>query len=183
MADDIKEVLFSPEQLRARVAELGAEISRDYEGKDLLLVCILKGALVFMSDLMRSITIPVGIDFMAVTSYGAATRSSGVVRIIKDLDASVEGKHILIVEDIVDSGLTLSYLAASLRNRKPASVKVCTLLDKPDRREADISSDYNGFVIPDEFVVGYGLDYQEIYRNLPYVGVPKDYVWNGEAEE
>ena len=180
--DDIKEILLSAEQIESKVAQLGEEISRDYQGKDLLLVCILKGALVFMADLMRRITIPMCIDTMAVTSYGASTVSSGVVRIVKDLDAAVEGKHVLIVEDIVDSGLTLSYLASYLKNRKPASVRVCTLLDKPDRRKAPVVPDYNGFVIPDTFVVGYGLDYREKYRNLPFVGVPMDRVWNGDGE-
>ncbi|MBP7891991.1 MAG: hypoxanthine phosphoribosyltransferase [Firmicutes bacterium] len=182
MEDDIREILLSAELIESKVAQLGEEISRDYEGKDLLLVCILKGALVFMADLMRHITIPVCIDTMAVTSYGASTVSSGVVRIVKDLDAAVEGKHVLIVEDIVDSGLTLSYLASYLKNRKPASVRICTLLDKPDRRQAPIVPDYNGFVIPDKFVVGYGLDYREKYRNLPFVGVPMDRVWNCDGE-
>lgn len=180
IADDMSEILLSSEEIHVRVAELGKQISVDYEGKDLLLVGILKGALVFMADLMREITIPLDTDFMAVTSYGAATTSSGVVKIIKDLDVPIEGKDVLICEDIVDSGLTLSYLVANLRNRKPVSVKVCTLLDKPDRRDAPIVPDYNGFVIPDKFVVGYGLDYREKYRNLPFVGVPKDFVWNGE---
>ena len=181
--DDIREILLSAELIESKVAQLGEEISRDYQGKDLLLVCILKGALVFMADLMRHITIPVCIDTMAVTSYGASTVSSGVVRIVKDLDAAVEGKHVLIVEDIVDSGLTLNYLASYLKNRKPASVRICTLLDKPDRRRAPIVPNYNGFVIPDKFVVGYGLDYREKYRNLPFVGVPMDRVWNKDGEE
>ena len=180
--DDIREILLSAELLESKVAQLGEKISRDYQGKDLLLVCILKGALVFMADLMRHITIPVCIDTMAVTSYGASTVSSGVVRIVKDLDAAVEGKHVLIVEDIVDSGLTLSYLASYLKNRRPASVRICTLLDKPDRRQAPVVPDYNGFVIPDKFVVGYGLDYRERYRNLPFVGVPMDRVWNCDSE-
>ena len=180
--DDIREILLSAELIESKVAQLGEKISRDYQGKDLLLVCILKGALVFMADLMRHITIPVCIDTMAVTSYGASTVSSGVVRIVKDLDAAVEGKHVLIVEDIVDSGLTLSYLASYLKNRRPASVRICTLLDKPDRRQAPVVPDYNGFVIPDKFVVGYGLDYREKYRNLPFVGVPMDRVWNADSE-
>ena len=180
--DDIREILLSAELIESKVAQLGEKISRDYQGKDLLLVCILKGALVFMADLMRHITIPVCIDTMAVTSYGASTVSSGVVRIVKDLDAAVEGKHVLIVEDIVDSGLTLSYLASYLKNRRPASVRICTLLDKPDRRQAPVVPDYNGFVIPDRFVVGYGLDYRERYRNLPFVGVPMDRVWNCDGE-
>jgi hypoxanthine phosphoribosyltransferase len=181
--DDIKEILLTAEQIESKVAQMGAAISRDYQGKDVLLVCILKGAMVFMADLMRHISIPVCIDTMAVTSYGASTVSSGVVRVVKDLDVPAEGKHVLIVEDIVDSGLTLNYLASNLRNRKPASVKICTLLDKPDRRQAPVVPDYNGFVIPDKFVVGYGLDYRERYRNLPFVGVPKDRVWNRDGEE
>ncbi len=180
--DDIKEILLTAEQIESKVAELGAAISRDYQGQDVLLVCILKGALVFMADLMRHVTIPICIDTMAVTSYGVSTVSSGVVRIVKDLDVPAEGKHLLIVEDIVDSGLTLNYLASNLRNRRPASVRICTLLDKPDRRQAPVVPDYNGFIIPDRFVVGYGLDYQERYRNLPFVGVPKDHVWNREGK-
>lgn len=176
-ADDIREILITSEAIRERTAELGAEISRDYAGKDVLLVCVLKGAMVFMADLMRHITIPVCIDTIAVSSYGAATVSSGVVRIVKDLDAPVADKHVLVVEDIVDSGLTLSYLRNYLFNRKPASVRICTLLDKPERREVSITPDYCGFVIPNHFVVGYGLDYQERYRNLPFIGIPHDYVW------
>lgn len=183
IADDIKEVLITAEAIEERVAELGATISADYAGRDVLLVCVLKGAVVFMADLIRHITIPVCIDTMAVTSYGAATVSSGVVRIIKDLDSSIASKHVLIVEDIVDSGLTLNYLRAYLENRKPASVKVCTLLDKPERREAPITPDYCGFQIPNRFVVGYGLDYKEKYRNLPFVGVPHDYVWATNSSE
>ncbi len=177
IADDIREILITSEAIRERTAELGAEISRDYAGKDVLLVCVLKGAMVFMADLMRHITIPVCIDTIAVSSYGAATVSSGVVRIVKDLDAPVADKHVLVVEDIVDSGLTLSYLRNYLFNRKPASVRICTLLDKPERREVSITPDYCGFVIPNHFVVGYGLDYQERYRNLPFIGIPHDYVW------
>ncbi len=177
IADDIREILITSEAIRERTAELGAEISRDYAGKDVLLVCVLKGAMVFMADLIRHITIPVCIDTIAVSSYGAATVSSGVVRIVKDLDAPVADKHVLVVEDIVDSGLTLSYLRNYLFNRKPASVRICTLLDKPERREVSITPDYCGFVIPNHFVVGYGLDYQERYRNLPFIGIPHDYVW------
>ena len=176
IADDIREILITSEAIRERTAELGAEISRDYAGKDVLLVCVLKGAMVFMADLIRHITIPVCIDTIAVSSYGAATVSSGVVRIVKDLDAPVADKHVLVVEDIVDSGLTLSYLRNYLFNRKPASVRICTLLDKPERREVSITPDYCGFVIPNHFVVGYGLDYQERYRNLPFIGIPHDYV-------
>ncbi|OPZ64638.1 MAG: Hypoxanthine-guanine phosphoribosyltransferase [Firmicutes bacterium ADurb.Bin506] len=183
IADDIKQVLLSAETIEERVAELGGRVSADYAGKDVLLVCVLKGAMVFMADLIRHITIPVGIDTMAVTSYGAATVSSGVVRIVKDLDSPIAGKHVLIVEDIVDSGLTLNYLRTYLANRKPASVKVCTLLDKPERREAAVTPDYCGFEIPNLFVVGYGLDYQERYRNLPFVGIPHDYVWAKDGSQ
>jgi len=168
---DIKEVLFSTEALAARVRELGAEISADYAGKEILMVGVLRGAIVFMADLARAISRPVTIDFIAVTSYGASTQSSGVVRILKDLDEEVEGRHVLIVEDIIDSGLTLKYLYENIKSRKPASVRICTLLNKPSRRQAEVPVDYNGFTIPDYFVVGYGLDYAEKYRNLPYVGV------------
>jgi hypoxanthine phosphoribosyltransferase len=169
--DDISKVLLSTEQLDAKVRELGAQITRDYEGKKLLLVGVLKGALVFMVDLARSIDLPLEIDFMAVSSYGASTDSSGVVRIIKDLDASIENKHLLIVEDIVDTGLTLKYISEILRDRGPASLRICTLLNKKKPRKADVDLDYVGFQIPDKFVVGYGLDYAEIYRNLPYLAV------------
>ncbi len=172
------EVLLSQEQLRKRVEELGAEISRDYAGQPLLLVGILKGSVVFLADLIRSITIPMDYDFVAISSYGADTRSSGVVRMLKDLDAGIEGRHILIVEDVVDTGWTLrlSYLAENMRARKAASVKVCALLDKPSRRKVDVGVDYCGFVVEDVFVIGYGLDHDGQYRNLPYVGVlsPKD---------
>jgi hypoxanthine phosphoribosyltransferase len=163
------------------VAELGAEISRDYAGKDLMLICILKGANIFLADLVRQISIPVEYDFVAVSSYGADTKSSGVVRILKDLDESVESKHVLIVEDIVDTGLTLrlSYLLENLRSRRAASVKVCTLLDKPVRRRVDVPVDYCGFKVEDQFVVGYGLDYQGKYRPLPYIGVLKPEIYGG----
>jgi hypoxanthine phosphoribosyltransferase len=177
MVGTIEKILLTEDQLAQRVRELGQEISKDYEGKDLLVVGILKGAVLFMADLLRSISIPVKMDFMAVSSYGASTHSSGVVRITKDMDQSVEDKDILIVEDIVDTGLTLTYLLDNLGTRKPASVKCCVLLDKPSRRKVAITPDYRGFTIPDEFVVGYGLDYAEIYRNLPYVGVPKPEVY------
>lgn len=169
----IEKVLISEAELRARVAELGQQITQDYQGKDLLIIGIFKGAVPFLSDLIRQIKIPLVYDFMAVSSYGAGTRSSGAVRILKDLDTSVEEKHLLIVEDIVDSGLTLSYLTENLTSRHPLSLKIATLLDKPERREVDIHPDYNGFVIPNEFVVGYGLDFAEKYRNLPYVGILK----------
>lgn len=171
--DDAVEVLLSEEQVRARIKELGQKISRDYEGMPLLLVGILKGSVVFLADLIRSIDLPLDYDFVAISSYGADTRSSGVVRLLKDLDGSIEGQHVLIVEDIVDTGWTLrlSYLAENMRARKAASVKVCALLDKPCRRQVDVGVDYCGFVIDDVFVVGYGLDYNGRYRNLPYVGV------------
>jgi hypoxanthine phosphoribosyltransferase len=178
MHDDIKEVLVSEEQLNAKVAELGAQISRDYAGKNLLLVSILKGSVVFMADLMRAITIPCSIDFMVVSSYGGAnTTTTGLVKIIKDLDADLTGRDVLIVEDILDTGVTLSHLVPMLKMRNPNSVKICTILDKPTRRKADIRPDYEGYQVPDEFVVGYGLDYDEKYRNLPYVGVLKPEVY------
>ena len=178
MRDDIQEVLVTEEQLKARVKELGAQISRDYAGKDLLLVSILKGAVVFMADLMRAVDIPAQIDFMVVSSYGGAnTTSTGLVKIIKDLDADLSGKDVLIVEDILDTGVTLSNLVPMLEMRKPNSVKICAILDKPSRRKADIQADYTGFAVPDAFVVGYGLDYDEKYRNLPFVGVLKPEVY------
>ena len=178
MNNDIAKVLISEEQLQAKVAELGAQISRDYEGKDLLLVSILKGSVVFMADLMRAITEPCSIDFMVVSSYGGAnTTSTGLVKIVKDLDQDLSGKDVLIVEDILDTGVTLSDLVPMLKMRNPNSVKICTILDKPSRRKADIQPDYEGFQVPDEFVVGYGLDYDEKYRNLPYVGVLKPEVY------
>jgi len=173
MEEYIAKVLISREELGKRVAELGAEITRDYAGKKLLVLGILKGAVPFMSDLIREIKLPLAYDFMALSSYGASTQSSGVVRILKDLERSVDDVHILITEDIVDTGLTLKYLKANLEARNPLSVKVATLLDKAARRQADVFPDYNGFSIPDEFVVGYGLDFNEEYRNLPYVGVLK----------
>ena len=177
MNDDIQTVLVSEEQLRAKVAELGAQISRDYAGKNLLLVSILKGAVVFIADLMRAVTIPCGIDFMVVSSYGSGTSSSGLVKIVKDLDQDLSGRDVLIVEDILDTGVTLSKLVPMLRLRNPSSVKICAILNKPSRRRADIQPDYEGFQVPDEFVVGYGLDYDEKYRNLPYVGVLKPSVY------
>jgi hypoxanthine phosphoribosyltransferase len=165
----IGEVLVSADELQRRVSELGAEISRDYAGRSLLLVGVLKGAVFFLSDLMRFIEIPVEVDFMAVASYGSATDSSGVVRILKDLDVAIEGRDVLIVEDIVDSGLTLQYLIRNLGSRDPRTLEVCALLTKPERRKVDLPTRYVGFEIPDRFVVGYGLDYDERYRNLPYV--------------
>ena len=178
MDQDIDHILVSEEQLRQKVAELGAQISRDYEGRDLLMVSILKGGAVFMADLMRTVTIPCAIDFMVVFSYGGAnTESTGLVKIVKDLDADLSGKDVLIVEDILDTGITLSNLLPMLRLRNPNSVRLCTILSKPSRRKADIEPDYLGFEVPDEFVVGYGLDFDEKYRNLPYVGVLKPEIY------
>ena len=167
----VSEVLIDEDRLRARVVELGEEITADYAGRDLLLIGVLKGAVFFMADLMRTLGIPCEIDFMAISSYGAQTDSSGVVRILKDLDINIEGRNVLVVEDIIDSGLTLSYLMRNLEAREPASLEVCALLTKPDRREIDVPVRYIGFEIPNRFVVGYGLDFAERYRNLPYVGV------------
>jgi hypoxanthine phosphoribosyltransferase len=167
----VHKVLIDEQTLRARVAEIGTEISADYVGKDILLVGVLKGAVFFMADLMRHLSIPCEVDFMAISSYGASTDSSGVVRILKDLDINIEGRHVLVVEDIIDSGLTLSYLMRTLEARAPASLEICALLTKPDRREITVPVRYTGFEIPNEFVIGYGLDYAERYRNLPYVGV------------
>src|SRR6476660_2058519 len=167
----VGEVLIDEETLQSRIRELGAEVSSDYAGKELLLVGVLKGAVFFMADLMRSITVPCEIDFMAISSYGASTDSSGVVRILKDLDINIEDRHVLVVEDIIDSGLTLSYLVRNLQSRGPASLEVCALLTKPERREIEVPVKYVGFEIPNKFVIGYGLDFAERYRNLPYVGV------------
>ena len=177
MYDDVKGILVSEAELKACVQKLGAQITKDYEGKNLLLVSVLRGSVIFMADLMREIKIPCTIDFMSVSSYGSGTKSSGVVKIIKDLDLNLAGYDILIVEDILDSGNTLAYLKKMLLTRNPSSIKICTLLDKPERRTADISADYSGFSIPDAFAVGYGLDYNEKYRNLPFIGVldPKIY--------
>ena len=172
--DDVGEILISEKEIRARTRELGRQISQDYQGRDLLLVCVLKGAITFLADLMREITVPHSIDFMAISSYGASTRSSGVVRILKDLDTNIEGCNVLIVEDIIDTGRTLSYITANLKTRHPKSLRICTLLDKPSRREIVIPLDYVGFEIPNKFVIGYGLDYGEIYRNLSYIGVLKE---------
>jgi hypoxanthine phosphoribosyltransferase len=168
---DVGEVLIDEEALRRRVVELGDELSSDYAGRDLLLVGVLKGAVFFMADLMRQLSVPCEIDFMAISSYGAGTDSSGVVRILKDLDINIEGRHVLVVEDIIDSGLTLSYLIRNLESRGPASLEICALLTKPGRREIDVPVRYVGFEIPNRFVVGYGLDFAERYRNLPFVGV------------
>lgn len=173
MLEDIKEVLVTEQQIAEKIKELGNAISKDYEGKDLLLVSVLKGSVVFMADLMRSITIPTQIDFMSVSSYGSGTKTSGVVKIVKDLDIDLKGRHILIVEDILDSGMTLSYIVRMLSGRNPESIRICTFLDKPSRRVASVQANYVCFEIPDEFVVGYGLDYNEGYRNLPNVCVLK----------
>jgi hypoxanthine phosphoribosyltransferase len=167
----VAEILITPERLQARVADLGAEISKDYEGKDLLLLAVLKGSVLFLSDLMRHITVPHAIDFMATSSYGTGMESSGVVRILKDLDATIEGRNVLIVEDIIDTGRTLDYLMRILQARAPRSLRICALLDKTSRREVPVPVDYTGFEIPDKFVFGYGLDYAELYRNLPFVAV------------
>ena len=178
MNQDIERILVSEEQLKAKVAELGDQITRDYEGRQLVLVSILKGSVVFMADLMRAIHMPCSIDFMVVSSYGGAnTSSTGLVKIIKDLDQDLTGKDLLIVEDILDTGITLSHLVPMLQLRNPDSVKLCTILSKPSRRKVDLHPDYLGFEVPDEFVVGYGLDYDEKYRNLPYVGVLKPSVY------
>jgi hypoxanthine phosphoribosyltransferase len=171
---EIGETLVEAGALRARVRELGEQVSRDYEGRDLLLVGVLKGAVFFLSDLMRHITVPCEVDFMAVASYGSSTDSSGVVRILKDLDIPIEGREVLIVEDIVDSGLTLSYLLRTLKARNPQSLEVCALLTKPERRKVDLPIRYVGFEIPNRFAIGYGLDHAERYRNLPYVAVLAD---------
>ena len=179
MNKDIAKVLLTEEQLKKRIAEMGEAISRDYAGKTPTVICILKGAVMFYTDLLREITVPLTMDFMAVSSYGNKTKSSGEVEIRKDLSCSIENKHVLIVEDIVDSGFTLSYLSRMLASRGAASIKIATLLDKPARRAPGVTlkTDYSGFVIGDEFVVGYGLDYAELYRNLPYIGVLKPEVY------
>jgi hypoxanthine phosphoribosyltransferase len=170
----VQEVLIDEATLQARIAELGGEITEDYRGRDVLLVGVLKGAIFFMADLMRRLDLPCEVDFMAISSYGAGVDSSGVVRILKDLDVSIEGRNVLIVEDIVDSGLTLSYLIRNLEARRPASLEVCALLTKPERRKNDVSCRYVGFEIPNRFVIGYGLDFAERYRNLPYIAILRD---------
>ena len=178
MLNDIDRVLISEEELSKIVKELGAKITEDYKDKNLLLISILKGSVTFMADLMREINIPCNIDFMAVSSYGSGTKSSGVVKIIKDLDSSIEGKDLLIVEDILDSGRTLNYIKEILLARNPKSIRICTLFDKPERRDVDLYADYIGSKVPNEFIVGYGLDYNEYYRNLPYIGVLKESVYS-----
>ena len=170
MAEKIS-VLLSEEEVDARIKAIGEQISKDYEGKQVHMICVLKGGTFFMCELAKRITVPVSLDFMAVSSYGGDTKSSGVVKIVMDLDEAIQGKDVLVVEDIVDSGRTLSYLMEMLRDRKPASLRLCTLLDKPDRRVIEVPVDYTGFQIPDEFVVGYGLDHDQKYRNLPYIGI------------
>lgn len=179
MIDDVEKILFSEEQLKERVAQLGAQITADYAGKSPVIAAILRGSYIFMADLTRSIQLPVTVDFMAVSSYGAGTESSGQVEIKKDLSDHIEGKDIIIVEDILDSGNTLYYLKRVLSARHPTSIRICTLLDKPERRTKPVTADYSGFTIPDAFVVGYGLDYDEKYRNLPYIGVLKPSVYGG----
>ncbi|MEP6681013.1 MAG: hypoxanthine phosphoribosyltransferase [Chloroflexota bacterium] len=171
MHEDVEEVLLSGDQIAARVAELGTELAADYAGRTPVLVSVLKGSIVFLADLIRAMDVPLNVDLMEVSSYGSATESSGQVRILKDLSSSIEGRDVVVVEDIIDTGLTLNYLLRYLAERHPASVRVCCLLDKPARRLAEIEIDYRGFSIPDRFVIGYGLDYDERYRNLPYVGV------------
>ncbi len=177
ITQDIAQVLITREQLQKTVAELGARISRDYAGKNPIMVSVLKGAFVFMADLVREITVPCTVDFMAVSSYGKGSKSSGQVQIIKDLDTNIEGRHVIVVEDILDSGNTLSYLLELLRARRPASVRLCTLLDKPARRKVQVDIDYRGLEVPDEFIVGYGLDYAEQYRNFPEIGVLKHEIY------
>lgn len=177
MNEDIEKIYFSAEEISEIVKGLGAKISEDYKDKNLLLVSILKGSVIFMADLMRAITIPCRIDFMSVSSYGSGTKTTGVVKILKDLDINLEGYDLLIVEDILDSGKTLHYVMDILKTRHPASIKICTLFDKPERREAKVTADYSGSVVPDEFIVGYGLDYDEKYRNLPYIGVLKPEIY------
>ncbi len=177
MHQDIEEILLSTEAIQAKVTELGARITEDYKGKPLLLLGTLKGAVPFIADLARAINLPLELDYMAISSYGDSTQSSGVVRILKDLEGPIENKHVLIVEDIIDSGLTLHYLMEVLRQRRPLSLRVCTLLDKERERVKPVTSDYTGFTIPDRFVVGYGLDYAQRYRNLPYIGILKPAIY------
>jgi len=177
LRDDIKEILYTEKQLKEITEELGKKISKDYQGKELILVGILKGSILFMADLIREITIPCTMDFMAVSSYGNSSESSGIVRILKDLDFVIENKNVLIVEDIIDSGTTLSYLLDYLKRRNPQSIQIACLLNKPDRRKVDIPVKYTGFEVPDFFLVGYGLDYAEKYRNLPYIGILKEEIY------
>jgi hypoxanthine phosphoribosyltransferase len=178
MHADVEEVLLSGEEVQARVGELGAQLAADYEGRDPVLVSVLKGSIIFLADLVRAMPIPLAIDLMEVSSYGASTESSGQVRILKDLSTSIEGREVIVVEDIIDTGLTLNYLLRYLHDKGPASIRICCLLDKPARRLAPIEIDYRGFTIPDRFVIGYGLDYGERYRNLPYIGVLRPSVYS-----
>ncbi|MCF2661700.1 hypoxanthine phosphoribosyltransferase [Pseudoflavonifractor phocaeensis] len=179
LENDIQEILFSEEQLKARVAEIARQIETDYAGKEIMLISVLRGSFIFMADLCRAIQLPCTLDFMSVSSYGKSTTSSGQVQITKDLSEDITGRHVIVVEDILDSGNTLSYLLKILENRHPASIRLCTLLDKPERRVKPVEVHYTGFTIPDAFVVGYGLDYAERYRNLPYIGVLKPAVYGG----
>ena len=180
---DVEEILLSSEQVQARVAELGAELATDYAGRDPVLVSVLKGSIIFLADLVRAMPIPLSIDLMEVSSYGASTESSGQVRILKDLSTSISGREVVVVEDIIDTGLTLNYLLRYLADKGPASIKICCLLDKPARRLAEIEIQYRGFTIPDRFVIGYGLDYGERYRNLPYIGVLRPSVYGAATPE
>jgi len=180
---DVEEVLLSGEQVQARVAELGAQLAADYAGRDPVLVSVLKGSIIFLADLVRAMPIPLSIDLMEVSSYGASTESSGQVRILKDLSTSIAGRDVIVVEDIIDTGLTLNYLLRYLHDRGPSSIRICCLLDKPARRLAEIEIDYRGFTIPDRFVIGYGLDYGERYRNLPYIGVLRPSVYGSASPE
>jgi hypoxanthine phosphoribosyltransferase len=177
--DDVEEILLSDEQLADRIAGLAGEVSADYLNRDPVLVSVLKGSIVFLADLIRALDLPLSVDIMEVSSYGAATETSGQVRILKDLSSSIEGRHVLVVEDIIDTGLTLNYLLRYLRGKNPRSLRICALLDKPARRLVEIPIDYLGFTIPDQFVVGYGLDFAEFYRNLPYIGVLRPAVYGG----
>ena len=183
LEEAIERILLDSATIQARISEMGAQIAETYRGQDLLLISVLKGSIIFMADLIRAIDIPNEIDFMATSSYGAGTKSSGVVRILKDLNKSIEGRNVLIVEDIIDSGNTLDYLMRILQERQPASLRIVTLLNKPDRREVDIKVDWIGFSIPNDFVVGYGLDYNEVYRNLSYIGVLHPHVYSGTRAE
>jgi len=177
MKNDVKEILYSPKELEIKIKEMGEKISIDYKDKDLVLIGVLKGSVMFMSDLMKQISIPCSMDFMAVSSYGNSTTTSGVVRILKDLDNGIEGRHVLIIEDIIDSGITLKYLLEYLKNRKPQSIEIACLLNKPERRKVELEVRYLGFNVPDCFLVGFGLDFAEKYRNLPYIGILKEEIY------
>ena len=178
--NDISRVLFTQEQLKAVCKRLGKQITEDYQGKNLIMVGVLKGSFMFIADLIREVSVPCAVDFMAVSSYGSGSKSSGVVQIIKDLGGPIEGKDILLVEDILDSGRTLNYIISTLKTRNPSSIKICALFNKPERREADIDLDYEGMLVPNEFIVGYGLDYNQNYRGLPYIGVLKPEIYEGK---